>query len=711
MTTLRCAVSFGALIAALPALAQSTNAQEIELDPIVISSGEVADFHGPAVALDSGGVSKTGDPVLTTPRSVAVITSQQLAERGASNIEEALQYSAGVQGGIWGLDDRSDWTLVRGFAPTNLHDGLVSRYGNYNDTKPETFMLNTVEVLKGPASGLYGASSTGGVINSTSKTSAQDSDNLWQLQIGSHNRKQIGLDVSGDLTSDGSLRYRFVGQARDAETIVDYSQNDNISLAPSITWRPSDDTELTLLANYQKTDGSPLIQFHSIYGTLLDASSIASGAFLDPSTFVGEPGFDRYDSEQKALTAQISHKFNDVWSVNATARYLEGESLYQHAWWSFDNYATGRYNPDGTINRTFYRAENRLKTAAIDSSLVAQYALGGWDLRSILGASYASGFYDSDTGYGTQVGPIDPFDPVYTGYPTITVTDTDGTTVTEWGVSLQNRAVLEDRWFVDFGLRFGDIETGSSSGSFGATTVSAQDSAWTGNVALLYQFDNGVAPYFSWAESFQQDAIGTDVNGTAFDPTRGEQFELGVKYQPSGTDTLVSAALFDLTKSNILINDAINPGYYVQEGEAKTRGLELQAQKRFGDLFVDAAYTYTDSEGANGGRLAQVPYNAASIWMNYRPSAGTLQGWSFGGGVRYTGATWDGSDPSVNTGYPSETPSYTLVDAAVSYGRDNWELALNIRNLADKRYVTTCQGGACYFGDGRNVTLTLTSKF
>jgi iron complex outermembrane receptor protein len=695
----RTTVSILALMAATPAIAQVVELQEINV------SGETEEaFFGTSVSLQSGTVAKTGDAIVATPRSVDVITAQQIAERGAQNVEQALQYSAGVVGGQWGQDGRSDWSLIRGFSPSTLHDGLASRYGYYNDTKPEPFLLNSVEVLRGPASGLYGSGSVGGVVNTTSKTSAQQSDNMIQVQAGSNARKQLAGDVSGDLNEQGTLRYRFVGLLRESDGPMNYSNDDAIALAPSLTWRPSSDTELTLLANYQKNDGTPLIPFASIYGTLLPATGFGNGDYLDSDVFIGEPGFDTFETEQRAITAMFKHRFNATWSVNASARYLEGESVYQHAWWAYDNFGNGRYNPDGTINRTFYRAENELKTWGLDSYATAQYGLGGIEMRTIIGASYSQGYYDSDIGYGAQVAPIDPFSPSYAGYNPITVADTDGNTITEWGVYVQNRAVFQDRLIVDLGLRYGDIETGSSNGSFGATTVAAQDGAWTGNAAVLYRFDNGLAPYLSYAESFRQDVIGADVNGKPFEPTQGEQIEIGVKYQPVGTDTLLTASAFDLTKSNMTVADGANPGFQLQTGEASSKGFEFEAFHRFGDVSINAAYTYLDTVDADGDNIGQVPQNAASLWVNYAPQDGALVGWKLGAGVRYNGEAWGGSDTYL-------TPSYTLYDAAVSYGKDNWMVALNVRNLTNERYVSTCQSGACFFGEGRNVALTLTSTF
>ncbi|TNJ47487.1 TonB-dependent siderophore receptor [Phaeobacter sp. B1627] len=692
-------VSICALIAALPAAAEV-----IELQPIYVESDETTAFFGESVALGSGSVAKTGDTIANTPRAVHIVTAQQIAERGAASVEQALQYASGIVAGQWGLDNRSDWSLVRGFAPSTLHDGLNARYGFYNDTKPEPFLLNSVEVMKGPASGLYGSGSVGGVVNTTSKTAAQDSENLLQLSVGSNQRGQIAADVSGELNETGTLRYRLVGLLRNAETPVDFSQDDALAFAPSITWRPNDDTELTLLANFQKNDGSPLIQFASLYGTLEPATGFGNGTFFDDSLFVGEPGFDKFNSEQRGLTAMLSHRFNSTWSVNASARYLEGEAEYQHAWWAFDNFANGRYNADGTINRSFYRAENEMKSAAIDGHATANYALGGIEMRSLIGASYSRGYYDSDFAYGAQIAPIDPFNPTYTGYNDITVADSDGTSITEMGLYLQNRATVNDRLYVDFGLRYGRIESGASNGSFSPATNAAKDSEWTGNAAVMYKFDNGVSPYISYAESFRQDVVGADVNGVPFTPTKGTQYEIGVKYQPAGTDTLFTASVFDLTKSRMTVADPANPGFSIQTGEAKSKGLELELFHRVGDASFDAAYTYLDTESSSGAQIAQVPENAASLWFNYEPRQGNLQGWKFGAGIRYTGTSWDGSDSQ-------KTPSYTLYDAAVTYSRDNWQVALNVQNLLDEFYVTTCQSGACYMGEGRNVALTLTSKF
>lgn len=692
----RTAISVCALLAALPAMAQ-----DIQLNPITIEDAAGEGFFGEPVALDTGSVMKTGETILETPRAVGVVTAEEIQQRGAQDVEEALSYATGVAAGEYGLDNRSDWYLIRGFRPSTFHDGLQARYGFYNDTKPEPFLLDRIEILRGPASGLYGNGEVGGVVNTSSKTAAQDAPNVVQLQFGTFSRKQVGVDVGDDLNESGTLRYRIVSLWRDAEGQVNYSRNDAFAFAPSITWQPDADTSLTLLANFQRNRTSPMIQFASAAGTRDEAPN---GRFLPEDLFVGEPGFDRFDAEQEALTLLFEHRFNDVWSADVNARYSRGRADYRHAWWTFDNFANDRYNADGTINRTFYRAENEMEAFNLDANATADYHLGGFDMRTLLGLGYSRGEYDSDTGYGAVNNPIDPFDPDYTGYPDIAVTDTPANTVEEWGAYVQNRASLNDRLHVDFGLRYGHIGTGETSGTFRNAAIDASDDAWTTNLAVLYRFDNGLAPYASYAESFRQEIVGTDASGDPFEPTRGKQYEVGIKYQPTGTDTLLTAAVFDLTKSNLTVADAANPGFQEQTGEAHVRGLELEAFTRLGDFTVDAGYTILDTENVNDERIATVPEDFGSVWVSYAPETGVAEGWSFGLGARYTGPKWDGAGDR-------STPSYTLYDTSVAYTTDAYDVRFGVRNLADERHVTYCGGGACYFGESRTASLTGTFKF
>ncbi|MFD1809631.1 TonB-dependent siderophore receptor [Gemmobacter lanyuensis] len=216
--------------------------------------------------------------------------------------------------------------------------------------------------------------------------------------------------------------------------------------------------------------------------------------------------------------------------------------------------------------------------------------------------------------------------------------------------------------------------------------VNASDSATTGNAALLYRFDSGVAPYVSYAESFKQEFVGTDVDGNPFEPSRGTQYEVGTRWQSADGASLVSLALFDITRSNITVSDPANPGFMIQTGKATSRGVELELRHAWGDLAVEANASWLRTEDVNGARLSGVPERMGSVWATWKPSEGTLAGFKAGLGVRARGAVWDGSDVQ-------RTPGFGLVDAMIGYETEAYDLALNVRNLGNLSYVTYCGAG------------------
>lgn len=697
-TAAACALAAGGLAAG--ARAQEA-ADEAALATVTVEADGGAGFFGTTFAQSAATVMKTDTPILDTPRSVSVVTQQQMQERGARTIDQALQYSPGVFAGAGGNDNRGEWVLIRGFEPTMFLDGLQSGFGYYNNVREETFLLESVAVLKGPSGMLYGNGAVGGVVNATSKIPNPDAPNIVELEFGSQDFFQANIDMGGSLGGDGKLLYRLVLLGRDAGGPVDYSRNDARAVMPSLTWNPTTDTSLTLLASYQKNDTTPDIQFLSPYGTLRSARRFASGSYFKPDVFIGEPSFNKYDGERKSLTLFGSHAFNAVWAIGGTLRYAASEVDYEQAYWYPDASVNGGYNPDGTINRYADYAENDSRTWVGDLHATADFALGDTLHQVMFGASFTDGRWNNDPGYAETGGPIDPFDPHYTGiavkYPVI---DNPEMRLSQKSLYAQDRVTLIDRLFLDIGLRYDWIETDAESWAADPDQT-LKDNELSTSAALLYAFENGVSPYVSYSESFYQEAFGTDRNGNAFKPTNGEQWEAGVKYQPPGTNSLFTAAVFDITKSNTLVADPQVPGFEIQEGEAKSRGFELGAAAEWRGLSIDAAYTYLDTESEDGDPLAGVPENQASAWLQYDAS-GRFAGVSAAVGARYVGETF-------NSGV--RTPPVTLYDAMLAYSWDRYRVALNGRNIQDTRYVVGCSANLCYFGDPRTVALTLTAAF
>ena len=248
-----------------------------------------------------------------------------------------------------------------------------------------------------------------------------------------------------------------------------------------------------------------------------------------------------------------------------------------------------------------------------------------------------------------------------------------------------------------------------------STISKRSDNAFTSRVGAIYNFNNGFAPYVSYAESFEP--INVRSRARTFDsspvkPMEGKQYEVGVKYQPTGADHLITLAAFDLTQENMLTADPINQGFSIQIGEVQTRGIELEGKFSFNDnLQMTGVYTYLDDKvtesntGNKGKRRPQIPEHNASLWANYSFDRGIFSGMGIGMGIRYIGKTE--GDP-LNT---LSVPGYTLIDFAAHYdlGKSplklqGWQASLNVNNLFDRYYIASCFNETfCYLGREQSI--------
>lgn len=679
------AAASAALVLGSGAQAQDTTV----LETLVVEGGDAQQSGGPkgdTIAQESSSATKTGTPIIETPRSVNVITEQRIADQGMQSVQDALMYTPGVFGATFGYDTRGDWAYVRGVSPVQYRDGLQEIFGFYNNVRPHPYALERVDIVKGPASTLYGQSSIGGIVNLTSKMPKAETSREAFVEYGTQNRKQVGVDMTGALDANGEFLYRFVGAFRDSDTQVDYVDDNSYLFAPSFTWAPSDDTSLTVLLNAQRNESGTSTQFLPWQGTIFPAPN----GQIDDSVFLSEPGFDRYDTEQTAVTAIFDHRFNEVWSMSARARYSDSNADYRSMYPAFPP----TINPDGrTIDRVVYVADSDVQAFTGDVRFNANTFTGALEHKIAFGVDQQYVNLGTASYYGAA-SPIDLYEPVYGNIPVIpglsprTVTNTRQT-----GFYVSDQVRL-DNWFVSGGLRYDIARDGAGD----------TDNVLSKDVGLLYAFDNGISPYVSYSESFLPTA-GTDVSGTPFRPLRGKQVEAGIKYQPVGTPSIFTASVFHIEENGRLVGDPTNPGFQAQLGDVTIRGFELEAQTLINSEFeLLAGYSYLDTETSAGSRLASVPTHQASAWGTWRPG-GEWEGFKAGAGVRYVGTSYDGVDTI-------ETPDYVLADAMIGFEAENWDVTLNARNLFDKKHVTTCLArGDCFYGERRTVALKLTSKF
>ncbi|MFB4202451.1 TonB-dependent siderophore receptor [Arhodomonas sp. KWT2] len=686
----------------------------ITLDEVNIEAGDLqglsawAPFSG-YNATQSAGATKTDTPLSETPQSVTVIGEDQIADQHARSLREVLRYTGGTVPEVRGnVATRYDQVRLRGFLPEVYLDGLYTVGGYYAEPQVDPYLVERVEVIKGPASVLYGQTPPGGLVNMVSKRPRDERHGEISLGIGSSDLREGAFDVGGPLGEDGRLSYRLTGIGMSADGGVETTEEERYSFAPALTWRPTDETAITLLASYRADPESTAYGSVPVNGSLLDNPN----GELPRDFYDGDTGFEDFDRKQRMIGYVFEHQLNDVLTFRQNVRYERVRVDYKSV------YASSLMADNRTLARATAASREDLDGVAVDNQMIARFGTGAWDHTVLAGIDYRTQSNDRATGFGTAP-TLDIYDPDNSQSITDPVRTDYESDSEQLGGYLQEQARVGS-WVFLLGGRYDDFE--QISRTEGSETGDLEDHAFTGRAGALYEFDNGLSPYVSYMESFQPET-GTDRNGETFDPTRGEQWEAGVKFVPPGENALVTLSAFQLTQKNVTTPDPVNPTYSVQTGEIRVRGAELEGKASLGNgLSVSAVFTVLDPEvteanasgaGVNqeGNAPIQTPERTGSLWLDYDvPASGRLGGLELGGGVRYVGEQYADSANDV------EVPSYTLLDAAVRYdlgafdrSMDGWRMALNVSNLTDKKYVTSCYAdyGWCWWGEGRKATLTV----
>lgn len=690
---------------ATPVVAQT----EADSEDVIVVTGSLSNF----------GATKSSAPILETARSVSVVTTEDFLARGALTLDDALNYTSGVVGDTFGFSTRGDFFQVRGLDVPEYRDNLQALFGNYNNTRPHLYTVDQVEVLKGPASVLYGQGSPGGIVNLASKRAAPDLGQEVVLSYGTHDRLEVAGDFNTTLIED-TLYARFVGVYRDADTQVDYVTDDAVSIAPSLTWTPNDRTEINLLVNYDERDGDTAHQFLPLTGTLNPGPN---GQRMSNSVYHGEPGFNRYETESTAITVIASHQLNEIFTLEGTARWRDSSSDYSQSWISFLGTGVPRLDANGNaIARSWYDNPASSEQFAFDTRIRADFMTGAFEHEILVGVNYqdieltSSRAFIRTNALAGAGGTINAFTPSYGADLTAIRAGLEAArgaeTLSEseyWGFYAHDQ-ISWNNWIANFGVRVDDVsnDTNGTGQDDDATTIAA---------GLLYAFDNGLSPYISYAESFNP-VLGQDtVTNEPLKPEEGEQFELGLKYQPNGSRSFVTLAYFDITQSNLPNPQALQGSGVPsqQEGESTIKGFEIEGTTYLdlglGELRIDAALSWLDAEDPNGLQFSSIPEEQVSVWGEFRPHA--LQDLRLGLGVRYLGnnksfgvSAVDGSLVEI------ETDGYTVADMMIGYEFENWSAMLNVRNLFDEDFYATCLArGDCFPGEERTVNVRLARRF
>jgi iron complex outermembrane receptor protein len=684
----------------------------VTLPPVAVQGEAAETAQGPVhgfVAHRSAAGTKTDTPLIETPQAISVVTRDQMDAQNVQSINEALRYAPGVKSDVAGVDLRADGGVyIRGFLADQYLDGLKLFRGSFTSPTVEPWLLERIDIVHGPGSVLYGQASPGGFIDMVSKQPTETSLHELQLQIGSYGRVQGAFDFGGKATDDGTWLYRLSGLARDTGTQVDHTTMQRMAFAPSVTWKPDNDTKVTVQASFLYEPQGGFYNQLPLQGTV----SFNPNGAIPTSFYQGDEHFDHFRRTQVTLGYTAEHRFNDTWMMRQSARYLYQSLDYN------GTYGVGLQPNLAVLNRDAFSTQEFQNAIVLDNQAQADFTTGALHHTALFGVAYQYSAYNQSYKENATT-PLSYVNPVYLpvflpAKPSILRNTFQSQN--QVGIYAQDQIRL-DRWSLTVGGRE-DWLTTDTQNKVAGTSTSASDNAFSYRTALMYNFDIGIAPYFSYTTSFQPTA-GSSFGGSAFKPTTGEQYEVGVKYQPNGTNAMVTVALFDLTQQNVLTPDPQHANFNVQSGEVRSRGVELEGKFSLAEgLNLTGSYTYIDNTTtkANNATVGKhppgLPQHIASLWTDYAFQTETLAGLSIGGGVRVAGGMW------ANTSNTITVPGYALFDAMVRYDLGDKipsmrgaSVQLNATNIGDTRYIVSAQNTGAYYGLRRTILANLSYKW
>ncbi|QGU09506.1 ferrichrome porin FhuA [Leclercia sp. J807] len=692
---------------------------------------------GPAATIaarQSATGTKTDTSIEKVPQSISVVTAEEMALHQPRSVKEALSYTPGVAVGTRGASNTYDYLIIRGFAAdgqsqNNYLDGMKMQGNFYNDAVIDPYMIERAEVMRGPTSVLYGKSSPGGLLNMVSKRPLTEPLKEVQFKVGTDSLFQTGFDFSDALDDDDVYSYRLTGLARSNNAQQERAEEQRYTIAPSFSWRPSDKTNFTFLSYFQNEPETGYYGWLPKEGTV---DPLPNGDRL-PTDFNEGAKNNTYSRNQKMVGYSFDHEFNDTFTVRQNLRFAENKtsqnSVYGYGVCSdAANSGNALCNALSPADKGHYLArkyvvdDEKLQNFTVDTQLQSKFATGDVDHILLTGVDYMRMRNDINAwfGYDGSVPLLDLYNPVYSNFDFGSKNpDNSGpyqllNKQQQTGLYVQDQAQW-NKVLVTLGGRYDWAEQDSFNRVTG-TTASRDDNQFTWRGGVNYLFDNGVTPYFSYSESFEPSSQ-SDAQGKPFAPSKGKQYEVGVKYVPSDRPIVLTGALYQLTKTNNLMADPAGSFFSVEGGEIRARGVEIEAKAALSaSVNVVGSYTYTDVEyttdtNYKGNTPAQVPEHMASLWGDYTFYDGALSGLTLGTGGRFSSSSYGDPANSFKVG------SYAVMDALVRYdlarfGMAGSNVALHVNNLLDREYVASCFNTyGCFWGAERQVVATATFRF
>ncbi|MEM8807271.1 MAG: TonB-dependent siderophore receptor [Cyanobacteria bacterium P01_G01_bin.38] len=634
--------------------------------------------------LEASTATRTNTPLRDIPQSIQVIPRQVIEDQQAIGLEDVLENAAGVTF-LGNNAGRGLEFSIRGFdnVPV-LRDGFLLPNFIGDAAEPEVANLERVEVLRGPASVLYGQAEPGGVVNLVTKQPLSEPYYNLQFQVGNGGFVNPSIDLSGPLTADGRVLYRLNALYRQEDSFRDYDNNlERFFIGPTLTWLISDQTDLTVNLEYID-DREPL-----------DSGLVPFGDGIEPiplDLVLNNPE-DTVEQDYLNIGYALEHRFSENWQLRNQFRFtssnFEGDVFPIPL---FVDESTGILTRAFTFQETevdtyslYTNIEGKFNTGSIEHTLLAGIDLTRWNQES------SSGFDPS------AVSLINIFDPVYPDPSSFPARDSlppfdflnNPIETEQLGIYLQDQIDILDNLIIVAGLRYNTVNQ-ETTDRFTDAVTEQYDDAFVPRIGVVYQPIESISLYANYSRSFVPNSE-TDADGNFLDPEEGEGFEVGIRGEIIENRLAATLAYFDITKQNVATSDPDpnNPFSSVATGEQRSRGVDFNLT---GEILpgwnVVASYAYIDAEVTEdndadlvGNRLFGAPEHSASLWTTYEIQSGDLQGLGFGLGLNFVGE----QEGDLANSY--QIDSYFLANAALFYQRNDWQAQLNIDNIFDVDYV------------------------
>ncbi|MGU9858488.1 TonB-dependent siderophore receptor [Pseudomonas sp. LF245] len=626
------------------------------------------------LATRSASATRTDTSIHETPQSISVVTKDAVEDIGATRLQDALDYAGGVgRANNFGGQGLTTFT-VRGFTTGEFYrNGFPINRGYPN--MPDANTIERLEVLRGPATMLYGRGDPGGTFNVVSKQPLPERTVTLGSQLNDQGMKRGTLDASGPLDEEGRLAYRLNVVGEGGETFRDHVETERYGITPVITWQATDATKVIFEGDFMRNN-------HPLDRGLTRFATQKGNASRD--TFWGDKDVGKLHNDNTVAQLRFEHLLNDNWTLGGGFQYLDGTL-------QGNGIEANSLASDGhTLNRNFNYRKLEWTDKDTQLNLTGRFSTGGFEHTLLTGVELEDYDYKSIIQRSSAPYTSDIFNPVY-GKPRPALTSTpthDTENLKTYGAFIQDQVALTDRLKVLAGARFERFEHEYRSYVAKVAPWDASHNAVTPRVGVTYDLTDTLAVYADAARSFKPNT-GASLQGSGFEPEKGKSYEMGIKWEGFDRQLSVDAAIYQIDKKNVLTTDPADSNYKVAAGQVRSRGFDLNVAGNITPEWrVIGGYAYVDAEVTKdntlrvGTHLANIPRNSFSLLNVYEFQDGTLKGLGLGAGTKYVD---ERVGQTSNTAFTMD--AYTVVDL-LSYYKVNEKVRLNldVKNLFNRDF-------------------------